>query len=204
MYLKSRFGILSINFPKDENEFDILCGDIYRNNYSNQYEHIWINYINWFELFEVENAIKSLSIKKDNGPMQISAEIIKRNINILPPILLKIFNAILECGNFLTNWKKSYIIPIPKKGNYHNVNNYRGIALQSVIPKLFDQLIITNKLKKFIDIILPDEQHGFKTNKGTISNLTETTQFIHDEFANGNQVDIIQFDYTKAFETLDH
>ena len=42
-------------------------------------------------------------------------------------------------------WKKSFITPIFKSGDKHDISNYRPIAIIGSIAKIFD-LIVTNKL----------------------------------------------------------
>lgn len=87
---------------------------------------------------------------------------------------------ILEYGIVPPERKTSCIVPIPKKGNFNLAENYRGIALQSTIPKLF------------------------RKNRSTVTNLLHITDFIHEQFSKGNQVDVIYFDFTRAFDTLQH
>lgn len=104
--------------------------------------------------------------------MKISATYLKYNAGILTPVLANVFNTILHTSVIPDNWKLSYLTPIPKKGNIHDVTNYRGIAMQSVIPKLFDMLI-TARLYQHLHFAIPENQHGFVKNKSTVSNLLE-------------------------------
>lgn len=144
-HLSSCFTNSDNAFPQDLNDFDTHLSDIYRINYSNEHESIWNKHINWFSLEEVSDAIDSLDYKKDSGPMLISAKFVIFNRDKLAPILLEIFN-----GIFPDDWKTAYLTPIPKKGNLADVTNYRGIGMQSVIPKLFDMLF-TSKIYAHVD-----------------------------------------------------
>lgn len=144
-----------------------------------------------------------LDPKKDPGPMQITVAFIKHNVEKLLPIIHNIMNRTLEHGIIPAEWKKSFIIPIPKKGSKTDVKNYRGIAIQSVFPKIFDKLI-TSKIYHHLHSVIPFQQHGFMKNRSTTSNLLEITQFIHQNIARKNQVDVIYFDFSKAFDVLDH
>ncbi|XP_017489904.1 PREDICTED: uncharacterized protein LOC108378113 [Rhagoletis zephyria] len=70
-----------------------------------------------------------------------------------PPTLLKncasalalplsiIFNKSLSLGEFLHNWRKSFIIPIHKSGSKSDIQNYCPICKISSIPKLFEKLV---------------------------------------------------------------
>lgn len=88
------------------------------------------NYINTFSLIEIVDAINKL-VNKDSGPMAISSKFIKFNSDKITPILLNVFNSILETGYIPNERKHSYITPIPKKESKIDVSNYRGIAMQS-------------------------------------------------------------------------
>lgn len=135
--------------------------------------------------------------------MQITSRYVKYHANIFTPILLNIFNSILETGFIPSEWKTSYIVPIPKKGAVNDIGNYRGIALQSVIPKVFDKLL-TMKLSQHLSGTIPTQQHGFVRNKSTQTNLLEITQFLQQKVRAGHIVDAVYFDFSKAFDQVDH
>lgn len=54
-----------------------------------------------------------------------------------------------------------------------------------------------------MDQVISINQHGFRRNKGTTTNLIEITQLLHDNVKNC-QVDVIYFDYSKAFDQIRH
>lgn len=135
--------------------------------------------------------------------MGITATFIKFNSTKLIPIIHQYYSRILEHGIIPQNWKLNFIVPIPKKGSKLDVSNYRGIALQSVLPKIFDKLL-TLKLQNHMTSVIPQSQHGFTAKKGTQTNLLEITQFISENSSKGNQIDVIYFDFSKAFDVIDH
>lgn len=57
---------------------------------------------------------------------------------------------------------------------------------------------------RHLDAIIPSTQHGFRKERSTVTNLLHITDFIHNEFTKSNQVDDIYFDFTRAFDTLQH
>lgn len=135
--------------------------------------------------------------------MLVTPQFLKYNKELLAPILLNIFNAILATGVVPYEWKMSYIIPIPKNGCLSQIENYRGIAIQSAIPKIFDKLI-TLKLSGLLGNIIPASQHGFVKSKSTVTNLMETSKFINESHDVAPQVDIVYFDFSKAFDQVYH
>ncbi len=63
--------------------------------------------------------------------------------DILVSHITDLFNILLDSGCFPQDWTAGIIIPIFKKGDDMDVNNYRGITLVSCFSKLFT--IVLNK-----------------------------------------------------------
>ena len=89
----------------------------------------------------LNTCIKKLKTKKSTGPDKISNEIIKYSGNVTCRAIAKLFNLILDSGNYRSSWRKSFIVLIHKSGDKLDVNNYRGISLQNCIAKLFSAVI---------------------------------------------------------------
>lgn len=134
--------------------------------------------------------------------MNISAGFLQHNVEIVSPIIQNATNTIALTGRFPDDWKTSFISPIPKKGSSVNVENYRGIAMQSCIPKIMDKFI-TKLLYEFLGDTISGNQHGFRKGKSTTTNLIEITQLIHNN-SKQSQIDVIYFDYSKAFDHIRH
>ena len=60
---------------------------------------------------------------------------------------MKKFNYIFDNNIYPEIWRKGIIVPVPKKGNLNEVNNYSGITLTSIFSKIFFMLIDT-RLRK--------------------------------------------------------
>ena len=63
----------------------------------------------------------------------------------LLPYLYKLFNVLFNKGYFPKKWSEGYIVPIHKKGNTNDADNYRGMMLLSTLGKLFTS-ILNNRL----------------------------------------------------------
>ena len=113
------------------------------------------------------------------------------------------FNRSLSTGSFPSFWKNSYLTPIFKSGNRSDILNYRGIAILSAIPKLFEKLVC-DKLTDTISKTLNVQQHGFIKNRSTITNLATFTSSVINEMEKNNQVDAIYTDFSKAFDRVNH
>lgn len=147
--------------------------------------------------------INELNPRKDPGPMQISAAFLRNNAELLAPALTKVMNAVIRTGIVPASWKNCYMVPIPKKGSLLDANNYRGIAIQSSIPKLLDKWI-TARLFESLDSTIPVQQHGYRAKRGTITNLLEISHHLHLAKLHSTQMDVIYLDFSRAFDTIDH
>ena len=118
---------------------------------------------NEFSLTEVLKAISSLKKGKSAG---IIPEMIINCKDIIAPILCKLFNHMYVNCIFPSSWTKGIIVPIPKKGNINDVNNYRGITLST---KIFS-ILLDSRLREWaenIDLLL-NYQYGFRKAKSTV------------------------------------
>ena len=50
--------------------------------------------------------------------------------------LFNIFQFLLETGNFPSNWKRSNVVPVHKKGDKNLINNYRPVSLLPIFSKI--------------------------------------------------------------------
>ena len=56
---------------------------------------------------------------------------------LIKQTFVKIFNKLLETGNFPSSWTDGFIVPIHKQGTITDSNNDRGITLNSCLGKFF-------------------------------------------------------------------
>jgi len=79
--------------------------------------------------FEFEIAIENLKRCKSPCSHQIPAELIKEGGRTVHSEIQKLINSIWNKEELPEEWKVSIIVPIYKKGDKTECNNYRGIAL---------------------------------------------------------------------------
>ena len=63
--------------------------------------------------------------------------------------LLIFFNALFEKGVFPERWTESVVLPLFKKGDANNSNNYRGISLCDASSKVYNT-IVNLKLQEWV------------------------------------------------------
>ena len=94
---------------------------------------------------EIVSAIKKIKSNKSGGLQLITNDM----LNILAPILLKLFNSILSSGLYSDHWSTGYLNPIFKSGDRSKSENYRGIAITGCLGKLLNS-ILNNRLDDFL------------------------------------------------------
>jgi hypothetical protein len=116
-----------------------------------------------------------------------------------------ICNSALESGIFPEQLKIAKVIPVHKKGNTGDINNYRPIASLSVFSKMLEKLVY-NRIIAFIERngTITDAQHDFRANRST---LTALQDFVNDvQTAVDNKMNPVGLfmDLSKAYDVLDH
>uniref|UniRef100_A0A8C1VFG1 Reverse transcriptase domain-containing protein n=1 Tax=Cyprinus carpio TaxID=7962 RepID=A0A8C1VFG1_CYPCA len=115
--------------------------------------------ITYNEIFKV---IMSMSNGKAPGPNGIIIEIVKAASHMLCPIMLSLYNKILETGDFPEIWCEAVIFPLYKSGDKNDVGNYRGISLLNVLGKIFTQ---DGRLVSYVEVnnMFCEEQAGYRS-----------------------------------------
>ena len=96
---------------------------------------------------EISSVIKQMRKGKATGTDLIPGEIYKLVENETEPIsqlsksILKLFNDVYNGDKFPLEWKDCTIVPIFKKGDRLDPNNYRGIALINTLLKVITKVI---------------------------------------------------------------
>jgi hypothetical protein len=85
---------------------------------------------------QVEIAIAKLKKYKSPGSDQILAKLILAEGEILLSAIHKLINSVWNRGELPDRWKESIIVPVHKKDDKTDCNNYRGISLLSTSYKI--------------------------------------------------------------------
>jgi hypothetical protein len=78
---------------------------------------------------EVEAAITKLKSRKAPGVDELEGDLIRLGGESSVKVMHKICNKIWTSGQFPTDWTKSLIVTIPKKGDTTKCENHRTISL---------------------------------------------------------------------------
>ena len=90
---------------------------------------------------EIEQKIKAMKDNKALGPNSIRTKILKVHSKTLSKPLAELINQSLNQGKFPTILKIAKVIPIHKRGDKSECDNYRPISLISNISKLIEKTV---------------------------------------------------------------
>ena len=101
------------------------------------------------------------------------------------------------------NWKRSVVIPIPKKGNDKECSNYSTIALVSHASKVMLK-ILPARFQQYVNQKLPDVQAGFRKGRETRDQIANIYWIIQKAKEFFKKIYFCFIDYAKAFDCVDH
>ena len=119
--------------------------------------------------------------------------------------LTHIFNLSLSSGIFPSDWKLSYIVPIPKTTSpSSSPSDYRPISLP-IISKVLERHVF-NFLSDFCTQhnLLSNSQYGFRSGFSTVCALLSVTNDWFSLLDSHNSVCAVFFDLRKAFDSVPH
>lgn len=154
-------------------------------------------------LFDIDCAIARLKSKACIGPDGLHPKVIKECADSLVFPIWLLFTKTLDNSRIPDKLKVSRVIALFKKGNRKNVENYRIIAINSILMKIFE-IAVLNKLRLSINCKLSNAQHGFRSGRSVTTNLINLSVSAYEALQNGNQLDIFYGDFKNAFDRVCH
>ena len=152
---------------------------------------------------EVKKAISKLKRNKSPGFDLLPPELFLDSIDLLGDMICKLFNYIF-CNNlYPDSWTKGILVPVPKKGDLSDVNNYRGITLTSIFSKIYSH-ILDERLRTWAENnnIIDDCQFGFRKNKSTVDCIYILQAIITKQLSSKRKLYCAFIDFKKAFDLV--
>ena len=117
--------------------------------------------------------------------------------------MVVLFNHIFEKGIFPNDWAKSIIVLILKKGDINSPDNYRGIALTSLISKIYTY-ILNKRLKTWAEREekIMEEQAGFREGYSTIDHIFTLYSVVEKFLLKNTKFYVAYVDFRKAFDSV--
>ena len=118
---------------------------------------------------ELNNIVKSFSANKAPGHDNISIKIIHQSFQNIAQPLVTIINTSLSTSVFPESLNIARVIPVFKADDPKLFSKYRPISIFPAFSKLFEKVILYNRLIHFLNLhnILYSKQFGFRNNHST-------------------------------------
>ena len=152
-------------------------------------------YIDETDIYE---ALAILDPTKSSGCDDISPRLLKNCASALTALMAHIYNLNLQSQVFPTAWKLHKTCPIPKKGDFHIVNNYIPISLLPILSKVLES-IVYKKIISFVRSLLVKCQYGFLKNRSCLSQILVSSDILKN-IELQQPTDIVYLDLKKVFQ----
>ncbi|KAL2086367.1 hypothetical protein ACEWY4_017426 [Coilia grayii] len=171
-------------------------------------QHTYITYR------EVENVFYRTKNNKSHGPdnspvdrcrfscESICGRVIKLCTRELSPIFHFIFNKSLQTQYVPKVWKHAVVVPVPKSGRPKTLNDFRPIALTSIVMKHFERLV-RSQILSHTEHALDPMQFAYRPNRGVEdATLTLLHVLLKHLEGSGSHAQILFIDFSSALNTI--
>ncbi|KAK1801497.1 hypothetical protein P4O66_004522 [Electrophorus voltai] len=146
---------------------------------------------------DVRRTLRGVNPRKAAGPDNIPGHVLRECA-----VLTDIFNISLSCAVVPTCFKTTTIIPVPKKPTVSCLNDYRPIALTSIIMKCFERLVMRH-IKTQLPPSLDPLQFAYRCNCSTDDAISTTLHLALTHLdKKGTYIRMLFIDFSSAFNTI--
>ena len=149
-------------------------------------------------------AVQRLRKGKAAGPDGIEPELIQAldasNLRIMHEYIVRVWEGI---DPMPVEWRESFLVPLPKKGDLTLCKKWRGILLASVPGKVFAR-IINARLQQYCEThdILPESQCGFRAGRGTLDMVFSLRVAMEVAQYKSHPFHVLFVDLVKAYDSV--
>ena len=154
---------------------------------------------------EVKWSLGSTAVNKASGGNGIPAELFKILKDDATKVLCSVCQQIWKTQQWPQDWKKSILIPVPKKGSTKELcgsSNHQPVALIFRASKVMLK-ILHARLQHYRDQELPDVHAGFRKGRGTRDQIANICQIVEKAREFQKNIYFCFIDYAKVFECVD-
>ena len=137
------------------------------------------------------------------GPDNLGGQVLKSCAQSIALPLQLIFNLSFKSGSIPSEFKLAHIVPIHKKDDKNDIENYRPISLTFIVSKVFEKCA-RDELLIQCQHLIHDTQHDFHPLKSCATQLIPFSHDISLGLNSNNLIDVIYSDFSKAFDSVNH
>ena len=153
----------------------------------------------------VRKLINELKTNKALGYDNISAKMLKWLVDVISPLLTKVFNKYLSIGKYPDLFKIAKVTALHKNGDKSDCENYRPISVLPQLNQIFEKLIQDHLTDFFTkNNILTKHQYGFRKGHSTSHGITHLNEKVIEALEKKYVSAVLFIDLKSAFDTIDH
>ncbi|VEN64491.1 unnamed protein product [Callosobruchus maculatus] len=160
-----------------------------------------------FQSLTDDDVLSAISRVKSNaaGPDGVTLEMVKLCSPVIVPFLTHIYNESIRSSRFPSEWKRAFVLPLPKVSNPQNESELRPISLLCVLSKIFEKAIYEQVIK-FLERnnLITEYQSGFRKGFSTTTAMLNVLDDILEASDREKTTALVLLDFTKAFDTVNH
>ena len=152
---------------------------------------------------KVTKKTSKLKVSSSSRPDSISSRFLTDNVTSLALPLSVLFNKSFQSRVVPVDWRTANVTPIFKKGSIGDPGNYHPISLTS-IPCKVKESVMRDEIVDYLVSNQPikSSQHGFMAYHLCTTNPLEFLETVTKSYDKGEPMDVIYFDFSKAFDKL--
>ena len=154
---------------------------------------------------KVKYELENLDCFKSYGPDGVHPKLLKSlaDDSSFVNAVVKLFRKCTDSGKLPQVWKSANLTALFKSGSKTDPLNYRPVSLTCILCKIYEK-IVRDEILFFVESKISPDQHGFVKGKSCLSNLLETMDSVMELIEEGVPVDLLFFDFRKAFDRVPH
>lgn len=132
------------------------------------------------------------------GTDDIHSAIFKRLFGIIAGLVSKLFQASIDQDEISNEWRGAAVVAIHNGGPTSVIENFRVVSLSRILIRAhISQYIVLHSMFCLA-------QHGFTRDRSCFTNLLCFLEEVIWRMDEGTQVEVCCFDFTKAFDSVNH
>ena len=152
---------------------------------------------------EVQKILKDTNPRKASGWDNIPPIAFKIGSSELAMPLCTLYNQCIANCHWPRNWKRSEWVPVYKKDDRLNMENYRPVSIAIMVNKTFQKLL-TNQITAEFNERLSDSLTAYRKRYSCETALLALTENWKNALDNRMSVGLLSTDMSKAFDCLHH
>ena len=153
----------------------------------------------------VRRKLKAIKPNKSAGPDDIAPKLLKLAEPAIVSRLTGLLSFCAHLGETFTDWKKARLIPVYKKDDEADTNNYRPISLLSVPSKIMESCVSESVVRHvFQNNLVTDKQWAYREGHSTELLLVHLSEIWRTAIDADKVVAVAFVDFRKAFDCVSH